>query len=79
MIMGFPTFTWPDWRKAPAGTKFRDTRNGRTGVLIGPSKNRHNGALVRWDADPNNPFINPDKTVNFVSIAVYAEPIRESI
>ena len=47
--MGFPTFTWPDWKQAKTGTKFVHIRTGRTGTLIRPGRNPHNGAIVVWD------------------------------
>lgn len=75
--MALPTFTWPNWKSAPSGTRFRHVRTGRTGVLIGPAKNPHNGAIVKWD---ESPF--PTKSVDgepghvfFVGIARDAEPI----
>lgn len=51
--MESPTWTWPDWRKAPSGTRFRHNQSGRLGTYIGPAKNRNNGAIVVWD---NTPF-----------------------
>jgi len=74
--MSFPTFTWPDWRKAKPGTRFRDTRNGATGTFVRPSKDRHGGGLVKWDAQPGNPFVDPEKVVNYVTIARDAEPLE---
>lgn len=47
--MATPTWVWPDWRNAETGTRFRHVRSGREGTFIKPSRNRNNGAIVRWD------------------------------
>lgn len=77
--MAFPVFTWPDWKTAPRGTRFRHLRTGRTGTLIGPARSPHNGAIVVWDFRPfpvRSVTSEPDQ-VYFVSIASDAEPIGE--
>lgn len=80
--MTFPTFTWPDWCKASRGTRFRNNQTGRTGVLIGPARNAHNGAIVVWD---NPPYPNAIRSVDgepghvyFVGIARDATPLTEA-
>ena len=44
-----PTWTWPEWRQAKAGTRFRHNQSGATGTFVKPSRVRNNGAVVRWD------------------------------
>lgn len=73
-----PTFTWPDYKKAPRGTRFRHNRTGKLGTFIGPAKTGHNGGIVVWD---DRPF--PVRSVDgeeghvfFVGIARDATPIR---
>lgn len=46
---GRPTWTWPNWRLAPPGTRFSHNQSGRLGTFVCPSQNRHNGAIVDWD------------------------------
>jgi hypothetical protein len=75
--MAFPTFTWPDWQKAPRGTRFRHLQTGATGTLIGPARTANNGAIVIWDERPF-PIRSVDGEeghVFFVGIARDAEPI----
>lgn len=50
--MSAPTWTWPDWRKAPSGARFTHNRSGRAGTYIQPARSAHNGAIVVWDDDP---------------------------
>jgi len=50
--MAFPTFTFPEWRECPRGTRFVHNMTGKTGTLIGPAKAKHNGAIVVWDERP---------------------------
>jgi hypothetical protein len=73
-------WTWPDWRDAPSGSRFRHNRSGRTGTFIRPAASRSNGAIVVWD---DRPF--PVRAVasdvpdsaHFVAIAREATPITE--
>lgn len=77
--MAFPTFTWPDWKSAPRGTRFRHLQTGKTGTLIGPARSAHNGAIVIWDERPF-PVRSVDGEeghVYFVGIARDAEPIED--
>ena len=76
--MAFPKWTWPDWREAPRGTRFRNIQTGRTGTLIGPARNRHNGAVVVWDEQPFRvrSVDGEPGHVHFVGIARDAEPIN---
>lgn len=41
--------SWPNWRKAPAGTRVEHVRTGATGTFVKPARCKHNGALVDWD------------------------------
>jgi hypothetical protein len=78
--MAFPRFTWPDWKDAPSGTRFKHNRTGRLGTLVGPAKNAHNGAIVVWDDRPF-PVRSVDGEeghVNFVGIARDASPLDPS-
>jgi hypothetical protein len=75
-MMGLPVWTWPDWRTARPGTRFRHNRSGRTGTFIGPSKVRNNGAVVVWDDIPDMPFHSGGKA-NFVTIGYDATPLPE--
>jgi hypothetical protein len=70
---GLPVWTWPDWRKAKPGTRFRHNRSGATGTFIKPSKSRHNGAIVHWD---NNPFGDADRESYVVAPARDLTPIE---
>jgi hypothetical protein len=63
--------TWPNWRKAPEGTRFRHVRSGATGTFVKPARNRHNGAIVVWD--PRPPFTTPHRA-NVVAPAFDLEP-----
>lgn len=45
-------WSWPEWRKAPTGLRVIHTRNDWTATYVKPSRNRHNGAIVRWDKTP---------------------------
>jgi hypothetical protein len=81
---GLPEWTWPDWRSAPRGTRFRHNRTGRTGTFIQPSRARNNGAIVVWD---DHPFPTPPNRWElhdvpnsrcFVAIAREATPIEEA-
>lgn len=75
--MGFPTFNWPDWRKAKPGTRIRNIQTGATGTFVKPSKSRHNGAIVIWDQPEGTNFRDAGKPVCWVSIAVDGEPITD--
>jgi hypothetical protein len=44
--------TWPDWKKAEPGARFEHVRTGARGTFVKVSRNRHNGAVVRWDTQP---------------------------
>lgn len=44
--------TWENWREAKPGTRVRHVCSGATGTFVKPSKNRHNGAIIDWDAHP---------------------------
>ena len=47
--MTAPTWVWPEWRKAPVGLRVRHAKSGEQGTYLGASRNKHNGAKVRWD------------------------------
>lgn len=76
--MSLPIWTWPDWKTAPEGTRFRHNRTGRLGTFIRPSKTANNGAIVVWD---DRPFKTRDVVTDipgstyFVAIAREATPI----
>lgn len=46
--------TWPGWRTAEPGTRFEHVRSGAQGTFVKPSRNRNNGAIVRWDGLSRN-------------------------
>ena len=77
--MTFPTFTWPDWKQAPRGTRFRHNMTGKTGTLIGSARTTNNGAIVVWDDVPfriRRPVLNEvENSVFFIGIARDATPI----
>lgn len=68
---GTPTWTWPDWRKAPVGLRVRSVQTGETATYLGPAKVRNNGARVRWD---NRRF--GGGVANVVAPARELEPVR---
>ncbi len=44
------TPSWPDWKQAREGQRFEHVRSGAKGTFVKVSRNRNNGAIVRWDA-----------------------------
>jgi hypothetical protein len=52
--------TWPDWRSAAPGTRVEHVRSGARATFVKPSRNRNNGAIVRWDGlDRNSTVVAP--------------------
>lgn len=75
-----PIFTWPDWKTAPRGARFRHNQTGRTGTLIGPARSKSNGAIVVWDERPFpvRSVDGEDGHVFFIAIAREATPITDT-
>lgn len=44
--------TWPDWKQAEEGQRFRHVRTGRQGTFVRVSPSKSNGAIVDWDPTP---------------------------